>query len=431
MRPGVAVQEDERPRSVSGAERSHGSVNVRRTAALAEPVTQSGLSRGRRPADREVERTPADIRSATIVELALDSIISIDHDGRIVEFNPAAERMFGYRRDEVIGRQMAELIVPPHLRAAHYAGLRRYLATGEAHVLGRPIELEALRADGSVFPVALAIVRIPIPGPPVFTSYIRDLTAQRTAQARQQLLLDASAVLTSTLDYEQTLRNVSRVVIPAMADWYFVDVKDPVRGDVRRIHVDHRDPTKVALAKLLSERYPSTRDDRGVRGVLRTGRTEWARDIPDSSLREIAQNDKHLELLRDLGLRSYIIAPLSAHGQIYGALGFVTAESSRRYNEEDVAVAEDLARRAGQAIQNARLFGEVKLQREQLEQQQMELEAQAAELEAATQSQEEANAALRKANADLRQRTDEALRARDEADEANRAKSEFLARYES
>jgi PAS domain S-box-containing protein len=390
-------------------------------------VTQPRLSQGGRADDLKVERTPAEILSATIVELALDSIISIDHEGRIVEFNPAAERTFGYKREEVMGRQMAELIIPPHLRAAHYAGLRRYLTTGEAHVLGRRLELEGQRADGSLIPVELAIVRIPLPGPPVFTSYIRDLTAQRKFTARQRLLLDASAVMASSLEYEQTLRNISRVVIPAMADWYFVEVNDPVTGGTRRIHVDHRDPAKVALAKTLAERYPNTREDRGVRAVLRSGKTEWAREIPDAQLEQIAQSAEHLDLLRTLGLRSYIITPLSAHGQVYGALGFITAESGRRYDEDDVAVAEELGSRAGQAVENARFFRELDQQRELLQEQQTELEAQAAELEEAAQSREAANTALRKANDDLRQRTQEALRAQSEADEANRAKSEFLA----
>jgi PAS domain S-box-containing protein len=373
---------------------------------MADGMARPRVSPGRRAEDHTVQRTAAEIRSATIVELALDAIISIDHEGRVVEFNPAAERMFGYKRDDVMGRQMAELLVPPHLRSAHYAGLKRYLATGEARVLGRRLELEAMRADGSLFPVELAIVRIPLAGPPVFTSYIRDLTAQRKAVSRRQLLLDASAVLSSSLEYEQTLRNLSRVLIPTLADWYFVDVRDEGRGGVRRIHIDHRDPAKLALAKALEDRYPSTREDRGVLAVLRTGRTEWVHEIPDEMLSRSAQDDEHLAMIRELGLRSYVIAPLFAHGHVYGVLGVISAESGRLYDEDDVATMEDLGNRAGQAVENARLFTEVEQQRRQLQDYQTELEAQAAELE---------------------ERSAEALLARDEADEANRAKSEFLA----
>jgi two-component system sensor histidine kinase/response regulator len=128
-----------------------------------------------------VRRHPAEVLNATVVELALDCIISIDHEGRIIEFNPAAERTFGYARADVLGKLMAELIIPPHLRRRHYAGMRRYLETGEAQVLGKRLELEAMRSDGSVFPVELAIVRVPLPGEPVFISYLRDLTVQQRA----------------------------------------------------------------------------------------------------------------------------------------------------------------------------------------------------------------------------------------------------------
>ena len=367
------------------------------------------------------------VRNATIVDLALDAIVSIDHEGRIIEFNPAAERMFGYRRVDVMSRPMADLIIPPHLRSAHFAGLRRYLATGEAHVLGRRLELEAMRADGSLFPVELAIMRMPGDGLPVFTSYLRDLSEQRRSAARQQLLLDASTLLASSLDYEETLRNISRVVIPAMADWYFVDVQDPASRGTTRIHLDHRDPAKVALAAKMARCYPDAHDDRGVAAVLRSGKTEWARDIPVSLLHETAQDDEHFEMLRTLGLRSYILAPLTAHGEVYGVVGFITAESGRIYDGDDVAIAEELGRRAGQAVENARLFHEVRGQREQLREQQSELEAQAAELEEVAQALEQANASLLRTNEELRERSEEALHARDEADNANSAKSQFLA----
>ena len=364
---------------------------------------------------------------AAIIDMALDAIVSIDAEGRVIEFNPAAERMFGYRRDDVMGQPMAELIIPPHLRAEHYAGLRRYLATGESRVLGHRLELQAMRADGSLFPVELAIRRMPTAGPPVFTAYLRDLAEQRRFVARQQLLLDASALLASSLTYEETLRNVSKVVIPAMADWYFVDVRDPATNRTRRIHVDHRDPSRVQLALEIAERYPTTSQDHGVAAVLRTGRTEWVREIPETLLRESAQSPEHLSMLHALGLRSYILVPLTAHGEVYGVLGFITAESGRLYDSDDVIVAEDLGRRAGQAVENARLFQEIAGQREQLREQQLELEAQAAELEESAQALEQANASLSGKNAQLRARSEEALRARDEADRANKAKSDFLA----
>ena len=110
----------------------------------------------------------------------------------ITEFNASAERIFGYARDDVIGRQMVELLVPPRLREAHVAGLQHYLATGEGPVLGRRIEVPAVRADGSEFPIELSIVRAEMPGPPVFTAYARDISER---VLRDATLQESSAII--------------------------------------------------------------------------------------------------------------------------------------------------------------------------------------------------------------------------------------------
>jgi PAS domain S-box-containing protein len=128
-------------------------------------------------ANEELRRSEA--RKDAILSSALDCIVTIDHEGCITEFNPAAERTFGYRRDAVLGRQLADVIVPPSLREQHHRGFARYLTTGEARVLGRRIEMTAIRADGSEFPVELAITRIPMDGPPSFTGYLRDITERK------------------------------------------------------------------------------------------------------------------------------------------------------------------------------------------------------------------------------------------------------------
>ena len=136
-----------------------------------------------REEEKELKRSEA--RKAAILDSALDCIVAIDHEGRITEFNPAAERTFGYRRSEVVGKDLADVIIPPSLREEHRRGFARYLATGEARMLGRRIETTALRSDGSKFPVELAITRIPFDGPPSFTGYLRDITERK--QSEQEL----------------------------------------------------------------------------------------------------------------------------------------------------------------------------------------------------------------------------------------------------
>ncbi len=154
-------------------------------AMMAAVGSQIGQFIERRGAEQA--RHESEVRAAAIVEAALDCVISIDHEGRILEFNPAAEHTFGYRREDILGRQMYELIVPEELREAHLRGFAHYLATGEGLVLGRRLELPALRADRTIFPAELAIVRVSEADPPVFTGYLRDLTEQQAAEEALRL----------------------------------------------------------------------------------------------------------------------------------------------------------------------------------------------------------------------------------------------------
>ena len=150
--------------------------------------------------DSEQHRGPApdlqdalrdsEARKSAILESALDCIITMDHEGRVVEFNPAAERTFGFARQNALGRPVAELLIPPALRQNHARGLAHYLATGEGPLLGQRVEVTALRADGTEFPLELAINPITIAGHPFFTAYARDITERVTAQAENARLLD-------------------------------------------------------------------------------------------------------------------------------------------------------------------------------------------------------------------------------------------------
>jgi PAS domain S-box-containing protein len=141
---------------------------------------------------------------AAVLESALDCVIAIDHQGKVIEFNPAAEKTFGYRRSEAVGRALVELVIPPACREQHQRGLVHDLATGQGRVLGKRIEMLALRADGSTFPVEFAVVRIP-GEPPSFTAYLRDLTERRHAEAdraRLAAIVDSSddAIIGKDLD---------------------------------------------------------------------------------------------------------------------------------------------------------------------------------------------------------------------------------------
>jgi PAS domain S-box-containing protein len=120
-------------------------------------------------------------RHRAILESSLDSIVTIDHRGTIIEFNPAAEQTFGYKRQDAIGKQVGELLVPPALRGKHFRGLAHFLTKGEATILDKRVEMTAMRADGSEIPIELAVTRIRLDGPPMFTGYIRDISQRKRA----------------------------------------------------------------------------------------------------------------------------------------------------------------------------------------------------------------------------------------------------------
>jgi len=152
----------------------------------------------RRAAAARLRERDAHYRS--IVESSLDAIVSIDESGRITEFNPAAESMFGRSRSQVIGEDLADVIIPERLRAQHRAGMARYAATGESAVTDRRREMSGLRADGSEFPVELTISRMSAASP-CFIGFIRDLSERRRAQQAQERSLERIAEQASLLDH--------------------------------------------------------------------------------------------------------------------------------------------------------------------------------------------------------------------------------------
>jgi PAS domain S-box-containing protein len=126
----------------------------------------------------------SEARQLAIMETALDCIIEMDHEGLIRAFNPAAERTFGYRAEEVIGTPLVEKIIPPAFREMHQRGLERYLSTGEARVLGQRLEVTAMRAGGEEFPAELAITQTRLGERPLFTAYLRDISERRAMEAQ-------------------------------------------------------------------------------------------------------------------------------------------------------------------------------------------------------------------------------------------------------
>jgi PAS domain S-box-containing protein len=226
----------------------------------------------------------------------------------------------------------------------------------------RPFELELRlrRADGEYR--WLLASGAPLFAPEgVFGGHIGscvDVTDRRRAEEASRFLAEASDTLASSLDYQTTLSAVARLAVPQIADWCAVDVLGP-DGLIQRLAVVHADPNKLELARELERRYSVHMGaDSGVPNVMRTGVPELVSEITDDLLAETAEDPDHHEILRGLGLKSYIIVPLAARGRTLGALTLMTAESGRRYGMSDLAFAENLAGRVALAVDNARLYRE-------------------------------------------------------------------------
>jgi PAS domain S-box-containing protein len=162
------------------------------------------LGREREAASRARD---SEARTNAILQSALDGVIVMDGGGTVHEFSPAAERTFGYSREDAVGNELAELIIPPALRKRHRDGLARYLATGDAPILGRRIEMTAMRSDGTQFPVELAISKVDLPGTNLFTGYIRDITERKRAEADVQSALESEREAADRLRMLDDMKN--------------------------------------------------------------------------------------------------------------------------------------------------------------------------------------------------------------------------------
>ena len=182
-----------------------------------------------------------------------------------------------------------------------------------------------------------------------------DIEERKRSEETTRFLADASAVLAEVADYERTLERIASLAVPSFADWFGVHVFQP-DGSIRRLAVRHLDPRKERAVEAMYRAYPPTQGQPyGAIQVLRTGQPIFAVDF-EAMLPRVARDDRHLQMLRDIGLSSFICVPMLSRGNIVGALTFATAESGRRYSELHLHAAQELASRAAIAIENAQLL---------------------------------------------------------------------------
>jgi GAF domain-containing protein len=196
---------------------------------------------------------------------------------------------------------------------------------------------------------------------------IRALETVADQHEKLRFLAEASAELASSLDYESTLRNIAWLAVPGIADWCSIQLEQD--GTLRQLAVAHRDPDKIALAEQFQELYPTDpSSDSGAYGVLRSGESQLVPEVTDEMIVAAAVDDRHLEMIRSLDLKSALTVPLKTRDRTLGVIAWVSGSEGKRFGPGDVPFGEDFARRAATAIDNAQLHSELRDIADQLQQ---------------------------------------------------------------
>ncbi len=288
----------------------------------------------------------------TTLHSIADAVIATDRAGAVTFMNAVAQELTGWSLDEARGRPLAEVfaIVDAETRARVERPVERVLHEGAVILMrrgGGEVAIDDSAApirggDGELAGVVLVF---------------RDVGVGRRDDDRRAFLARASAELASTLDYRATLATITRLAVPAIADWCAVDMLED--GVLKRLAVAHVDPEKVRLVEEIERRYPPDPNaPHGVPNILRTGQPELVGDITPDLLDALTIDDGHRELARALSLKSFLGVPIVRGERVLGVISLVMAESNRHYNESDFEMAVLLADRAAVTIENARLLAE-------------------------------------------------------------------------
>ena len=311
----------------------------------------------------------------SIVALAADAIISTDEHFRITLFNTAAERIFGYGRDEVIGQSL-DLLLPESARAAHREHVDRFARGAmESKEMGQRGQIWGRRRSGELFPAEASVSKIRLGGAMHFTAVLRDVTQQRRAEEEREALLfremDARAaaesaerrfaflaratdVLHSSLAFEKTYRALLQLIVPELALFCFIDVVGE-NGVVSRLHVVHGDPEKQVLADRLRN-YPRAQAGSLTRHALTSGDAELIEHVSDDALASRVADPENLEILRALAPASLMMVPLRSRERILGVILFARDAAGVPYDANDLALAMELSERAASALDNDQLY---------------------------------------------------------------------------
>ncbi len=290
---------------------------------------------------------------ASIVTNSNDAIIGKTLAGIVTSWNPAAENLYGYKKEDIIGKSI-NLIYPPE-RKKELKEILRKISLGEKIESFQTIRL---RKDGSKIDVTISVSPIKnLTGNIIGCSDLtRDITEQKRTEKNQAFLNKASKLLSSSLDYNTTLQSLANLAVEDIADWCAVDLitENNSLNLVAVAHKNHR--LENWARKIREENPPNMNEDRGLPNVLKTGKSEIYPYLSDDMLTSMVTSPKQLKLIQQIGIRSIMIVPLIARSKTIGAITFVSSTIENLYNPNSLILAEDLASRAAYAIDNSMLF---------------------------------------------------------------------------
>ena len=289
------------------------------------------------------------------------AVIVCDLTGRLLYANPYAEQMYGRPAAELVG-SMAQGLAGVELKADMAVEILGELTAGRTWEGDFTIQ----RADGTALTVHASDSGLYDENSQLVgvVSMVTDISGHRASVERLsretrglRFLLDATTVLSSSLEFQECLRRLARLAVPILGDLCLIDVM--VDGTISRMAAAHADPGRQSLADELVGSYPPRPGGlHPAARVIRSGQSEIAPEVTEDYLRATTRDSRHFEIVKELGFTSYMCAPLRARGRILGTLTLVSAGSGRRFDDEDLTLAEDLAQRAALVVDNARLFSE-------------------------------------------------------------------------
>jgi PAS domain S-box-containing protein len=314
-----------------------------------------------------VQQSAADLERQlpAIFGTIADGVTVLDRSGTIIFANASAARMLGKSdASEVIGKPSPTITGDFEILAENGQPLdpqtlptRRAFA-GETE----PEAVLRFRRKGSMRDQWSMVRARLLPGEQsehdlVVTSF-QDITAIKLAELRLAFLSEASAVLGESLDFHETLNRVAQLAVPALADWCAVDVKED-QEQLHRVALAHADSKMMALVDEIQRRWPPDPDQPGAtRQVVDTGARLHIQEVTEEMLQEAARDDEHLQLLRQVDLAEVLIVPLVGRGKVLGALSVANGRAALPFTQEEMTLVEEVGRRAGSAIDAARLMSE-------------------------------------------------------------------------